>query len=369
MSHPFGVAGSAACVPRALPWAENSQAFGLIIGDRGMISLPDAIRTVRWMVRDTFRQSLHTKLFWVMLGVTVLCTIFCASIRVSGGPAFDTPYALPRQEAGKEGGEAEVTGDGVHIKDTRISFGFGMIETPPDKSIKSRDDAVKFVQLQLAGVLADSLGVLLALIWTAGFLPTFLEPHSATVLLAKPAPRWAILLGKYLGVVGFVAVQAVLFVGGTWLATGFATNVWTPAYWLAVPLLVVNFAVFYSVSAFIAVCTRSTVAAAFGTLLFWMLCMAMNITHHTLMTHPLSGLGGASHYLLEVGYWFLPKPFDMHGIFYDAMGGQGVIAQADELAVLKAEGRFYPEASVAASAAFAGVTLAAAAYELHTTDY
>jgi ABC-type transport system involved in multi-copper enzyme maturation permease subunit len=45
-----------------------------------------------------------------------------------------------------------------------------------------------------------------------------------TVLLAKPAPRWAILAGKYLGVVLFVALHATLFVGGTWLGMGVATG-------------------------------------------------------------------------------------------------------------------------------------------------
>ncbi len=334
-----------------------------------MISLPEAIRTVRWMVRDTFRQSLHTKLFWVMLGVTALCTAFCASIRVTGGvkpQPGEAVYTLPKTEVGNAGGADKVKEDGVQIKDGEISFGFGAVKSPIGKT---KEDAVRFVQIWIAGVLADSLGVLLAIIWTAGFLPTFLEPHSATVLLSKPAPRWAILLGKYLGVVGFVAVQATLFVGGTWLALGLATNVWEASYWLAVPLLVVNFAIFYSVSAFIAVCTRSTVAAAFGTLLFWVLCWTMNFTHHHLAAFPVQGMGGASHYLLEVGYWFLPKPFDMSGIFFEAMGAQGFFSSADEISVLKEKHQFHPEASVAASGAFAAVTLAAAAYELHTTDY
>lgn len=333
-----------------------------------MISLPDAIRTVRWMVRDTFRQSLHTKLFWVMLGVTALCTAFCASVRVTGGVKVspgDPAYVLPKDEAARQGVQPG-NNDGVQIKDGEISFGFGAIKSPIGKS---KEDSVKFVQIWVAGVLADSLGVLLAIIWTAGFLPTFLEPHSATVLLAKPAPRWAILVGKYLGVVGFVALQAVLFVGGTWAGLGISTGVWDASYWLAVPLLVVNFGIFYAVSAFIAVCTRSTVAAAFGTLLFWVLCWAMNYTHHTLTAFPVQGMGGATHYLLEVGYWFLPKPFDLSGIFFEAMGAGGFFSPSDEMSVLKANHQFHPEASVAASAAFAAVTLAAAAYELHTTDY
>lgn len=335
-----------------------------------MISLPEAIRTVRWMVRDTFRQSLHTKLFWVMLGVTVLCTAFCASIGIKGGVKVypgDPTFTLPKEDAAREpGGLEKVKEDGVQVKDGEISFGFGAVKSPIGKT---KEDSVKFVQIWIAGVLADSLGVLLAIIWTAGFLPTFLEPHSATVLLAKPAPRWAILVGKYFGVVGFVTVQAILFVGGTWAALGVSTGVWDASYWLAVPLLVVNFGIFYAVSTFIAVCTRSTVAAAFGTLLFWVLCWAMNYTHHTLTAFPVQGMGAMSHYLLEVGYWFLPKPFDMSGIFFEAMGAGGFYSNADEISVLKSRGQFQPEASVGASAAFAAVTLAAAAYELHTTDY
>jgi ABC-type transport system involved in multi-copper enzyme maturation permease subunit len=333
-----------------------------------MTRLPDAIRTVRWMVRDTFRQSLHTKLFWVMLGVTVLCTAFCASIRVTGDVAAppDAPLLTVTRDEAKRLGEERLRDSGVQVKGGEISFGFGAVKSPVGKT---REDSVRFVQLWMAGVVADSLGVLLALIWTAGFLPTFLEPHSASVLLAKPAPRWAILFGKYIGVVGFVALQAVLFVAGTGLATGLATGVWYGAYWLAVPLLVANFAIFYAVSAFVAVCTRSTVAAAFGTLLFWALSWGMNYTHHRLVAFPVEGMGPASYYLLEVGYWFLPKPLDLSGIFFGTMGGEGFYSKVDELSVLQNTGRFRPEASVAASAGFAAVTLGLAAYEFEMTDY
>jgi ABC-type transport system involved in multi-copper enzyme maturation permease subunit len=333
-----------------------------------MTNLPDAIRTVRWMIRDTFRQSLHTKLFWVMIGVTAVCTAFCASIRVTGGPQRfedDPLYVLPKGEAEKLG-EKKLANDGVQVKDGEISFGFGAVKSPIGKT---REDSVRFVQLWLAGVVADSLGLLLALVWTAGFLPTFLEPHAVTVLLAKPAPRWSIVVGKYAGVVGFVALQALLFVTCTWLALGLATGVWDGAYWLTVPLLVVNFGIFYAVSAFIAVCTRSTVAAAFGTILFWVVCWGMNFTHHHLIAYPISGMGGGTIYLLEVGYWFLPKPLDMSGIFFETLGAQGMYSQVDELVAVRTGGRFHPEASVAASAGFAAVTLGLAAYEFQMTDY
>jgi len=334
-----------------------------------MTNLPEAIRTVRWMVRDTFRQSLHTKLFWIMLGLTAVCTVFAASLKITGGPVkqegFDT-YALPKSEAAKHGGEEAVVKDGVQIVDGEISFGFGSVKS---RLAKSKEDAVKLVQVWLAGFVGDSLGVLIALIWTAGFLPTFLEPHCATVLLSKPAPRWAILVGKYLGVVGFVALQAVFFVGGTWLGLGIATGFWDGTYWLAVPLLVVNFGIFYSVSVFIAVATRSTVAAAFGTLLFWLLCWVMNYTHHRTLAEPVAGMGPGAMYLLEVGYWFLPKPLDLGGLFFDLIGASGYFGQLPEMAAVKANGQLHSEASVGASAGFAVLTLGLAAYEFQQADY
>ena len=76
--------------------------------------------------------------------------------------------------------------EGLLVVSGEVSLGFGMIKV---KHRRHREDAVRYVQIVLAAFLADTVGVLLALLWTAGFLPTFLEPQSATVLLAKPAPR------------------------------------------------------------------------------------------------------------------------------------------------------------------------------------
>ena len=46
------------------------------------MNLPGVIRTVRWMVRDTVRQSLATKLFSVMLAATGVVTALCLGVRV-----------------------------------------------------------------------------------------------------------------------------------------------------------------------------------------------------------------------------------------------------------------------------------------------
>jgi ABC-type transport system involved in multi-copper enzyme maturation permease subunit len=317
------------------------------------------------MVRDTFRQSLYTKLFWVMLGLTGLCTLFCLGIEIDAPPERqrhpdELPLRLPKSEA--EAAHRE----GIDVPEGKVRLGFGLFEFDVSKN---KTDSVRQIQLWMAGVLADTVGVLLALLWTAGFLPTFLEPHAVTVLLAKPVSRSAILFGKYLGVVLFVGLHATLFVAGTWLAMGVSTGVWDGAYWLAVPLLVVNFAVFYAFSGFLAVCTRSTVVSVFGTLLFWVLCWAMNFTHHRVVGFEVAGLSPTSTFLMDVGYWVLPKPLDMSGIFFDAMHARDYSAPVPELEAVKKKDGFHPELSVLASLLFAAGILGIAAYEFRNMDY
>jgi ABC-type transport system involved in multi-copper enzyme maturation permease subunit len=325
-----------------------------------MTALPATIRTVRWMVRDTFRQSLASRLFWVMLGLTMVCSTFALSVEVTEKERPQHPHQLPIYAPPGYGG------DGVPEVQGTVSLGFGLVKYPV---AKSRADSVRELQLWLAGILADTVGVLLALLWTAGFLPSFLEPQAVTVLLAKPAPRWTILVGKYVGVVLFVALHATLFVAGTWLGMGIATDTWDPRYWVAVPLLVTNFAAFYAFSALLAVCTRSTVVSVFGTLLFWLLCWAMNFTHLRLIALPMDGITPMASFLVETGYWVLPKPLDLSGIFFDAMNAGAYSTPVPEVVAAKERGVFQPELSVLSSLAFAVGALAVAAHEFRGMDY
>lgn len=331
-----------------------------------MTTLPAAIRTVRWMVRDTFRQAAASRLLWAMLGLTGLAVVFCLGVSVRGDEARakhpdELPLYVPKSQA-----DDKVRDEGIDVPAGEVSLGFGLARF---EVTKSRADSVRLIQVWLAGVLADTAGVLLALLWTAGFLPTFLDPQAATVLLAKPTPRGAVLGGKYLGVVGFVGLQAVLFVAGTWTALGLSTGVWDGAYWLAAPLLVVHFAVFYAVSSFLAVCTRSTVVSVFGTLLFWLLCWGMNLLHHKLGGAEASAVAPAAGFLVDFGYWVLPKPLDLGGLFFDALGAGDHAAAVPEVEAAKARGDFHPELAVATSVLFAAGVLALAAYEFRSQDY
>src|SRR5207244_1830797 len=145
-----------------------------------------------------------------------ICILFCLSVRIDSGDSLVPP------------GEVEL--DRPH---GWLTLGFGAFRV---QLFRSGQEAVHFLAVMLAEWVAGAAGTLLALVWTAGFLPSFLEPSSASVLLAKPVPRWLLLVGKYVGVLVFVLFQVTVFIGGTWLALGVRTGFWVPNYLLAIPL-------------------------------------------------------------------------------------------------------------------------------------
>lgn len=325
-----------------------------------------------WLVRDTFRQSMASRLFWALLGLSTVTIICCAGARVENAVPLtrvgENPEFLPPTDV--EASKAKEKGSGVDVIGGRLTLAFGAIRVPLGRDDR---DAVHFLELLLAGGVADTIGLLLTLIWTAGFLPTFLDERNVTVLLAKPTPRWAMLMGKYVGALAFVATQAGVFVLGTWLALGLSTGVWDRAYLWSLPILVVHFAIFFSFSALVAVATRSTVASVFGSIAFWFLCWGMNFGRHTLvaMSHGSSD-GSVSPGLLrlvEIGYWTLPKPADLGMLLFDALGAETYFGQQAAWTTIKAHGEFQPGLSLALSLTFTAFVLVAASREFETTDY
>jgi hypothetical protein len=286
------------------------------------------------LVRDTFAQGRSSGAFWLMLAITGGCVLLCLTATVDGGS---------------------------------LGLAFGAIESPVHDDLPQ---AVRGIEVHLVGWVADAVGLLLALLWTAGLLPGFLEPAQAPILLAKPTPRWALLAGKVGGVVAFIAVQDALFLGGTWLALGLRTGVWDTTYLLCLPLLLLHFVVFFRFSALLAVATRSTVACLFGSVLFWMLCWGMNLGRHAALLMP--GAEAMSPFFLhtvEAGYWLLPKPLDFHVVLLGTLNTDHFFGRIVNTQALAARGAWAPMMSVVASALWAVVLLAMAVYDFLTADY
>jgi len=330
------------------------------------------LKTVGWLVRDTFRQSLAHGIFWILLATSGLATLVCLSLSVEGSvalaPSDDTPDFLPRDDRDARDAE-KVKTSGVAVVSGQLSLAFGAIQLPLARDAYA---AVHFLELILAGGVADTLGLLIALVWTAGFLPSFLEGRSVSVLLAKPAGRWTLLLGKYLGVLIFVLMHATIFVGGTWLAIGARTGIWDAAYLLSIPLLLLHFCVFFSFSVLLAVLTHSTVACVFGSIVFWGLAWGMNYGRHALAAAekvmPEGSFSAPLGWMAEVGYWVLPKPADFGMLLFDTLEAGQSFGRLIEAPALEAQG-FSWTLSILTSLAFALYTLCAAARKFQTSDY
>ncbi len=329
------------------------------------MNLPAALFAIRCLVRDTFRQSLASRVFWLMLGVSGLCILLCASVGVEGGQSLRSPGD---PELWRADGQPYT---GVYGDQGRFTLAFGAVRL---WLFRDGEAAVHFVQSVLAKWIAGAIGTLLALVWTAGFLPEFLQPSAASVLLAKPVPRWSLLVGKYLGVLVFVAFQASVFVFGTWAALGLRTGVWLPGYLLCVPLLLLHFAVVYSFSVLLAVCTRSTVACVFGSVLFWLLCTGMNVGRHAALarealTPEAEPYPAAFLAVAEAGYWVLPKPADFGILLQQALDSGQHFAAVPAFEAVQKSGAFHPEMAVLSSLLFGAAVLAVAVRQLVTTDY
>ncbi len=288
------------------------------------MTLSDQFRAVLWLVRDTFAQSLASGIGWLLFGLSTVCIVVCLSASVAGptrlGPAGEKPDFLPRFDREAQDGH-KLHQSGVAVAGGTLRLAFGAIRVPIARDCPS---TVHFLQLVLAAGVADTLGLLLTLVWTAGFLPGFLDGRAISVLLAKPISRASLLMGKYVGVLSFVAVQAAYFVAGTWLALAVRTGVWDAVYLRAVPLLLLHFAIFFSFSLLLAVCTRSTVVCVFGSLAFWGVCWAINFGRNAVTAiSDLTTQGSFSApvvWLADICYWLFPKPIDLGRLVFDSLG-------------------------------------------------
>lgn len=193
------------------------------------------------LIVDSFRESRDRKIFWVMLGFSVLIAAAMSCI-------------------GFEQGKVNLL-FGLKTFETDYFTGATGIKT---------DVIAALVVDGIMDTALGGMGVLLSIIATASFFPTFLDRGAIDVVLSKPLPRWRLFLGRYVGGMVFIGVQATIFVALTFLVVGLRWGVWLPGYLLAIPLVVLLFSYLYCISALVAVLTRSTVAAVLLTMLAWM---------------------------------------------------------------------------------------------------
>jgi hypothetical protein len=289
------------------------------------------VAALTWLTRDVFRRARSSGFLHCIVVAIVVATLCCALLR------WD---------------------------ESRLTL-FGWQVALPTKL----DLAVREFQFHLAWAIGDVLGVFVTLLATAAFLPTFLDPAAVTVLLAKPASRGRLLLGRFLGMTLFVVLFAGLFVACTAIAIGVKTGVWVEGYWIAWPLLVIQFIAFAAGGALIAVSTRSTVAVMIGTILFALISWGISFGKHFFAAVQIDEARPEFGRLVDYVYWILPKPTDFSLMLHQAMGASTEQMGRIGLKPILERGLYSPSWAVASTLAVAAVLLGMAVYELNHQDY
>jgi hypothetical protein len=182
---------------------------------------------------------------------------------------------------------------------------------PSGRRFISSAEMVYLVEIALGEIMAGWVGLLVAVIVTAGSVPSFLQKGTLDLLLAKPVGRPRILVAKYAGGCIFVFLVATLVIGGSWLAISLRTGHWNFYFPLTILTLTFFFAVLYSVSVLVGVLTRSHATAAVMTLLTWIACYGVGRAR----IHYLSpeGVGGSPGMVksVRIAHLLLPKTSDL----------------------------------------------------------
>ncbi len=141
---------------------------------------------------------------------------------------------------------------------------------------------VLIIEVLLAEWVAGIFGVLVALIFTAFFLPSMLEKGNIEIILSKPIHRALLVVYKYLGGLLYVCLLSVLLIGGSWLALSVRSGYWNYNYLWSIAVQSYHFAILYSVSVLFGVLWRSWIGSVLMTALAWILFTAVNMAHAAL---------------------------------------------------------------------------------------
>jgi ABC-type transport system involved in multi-copper enzyme maturation permease subunit len=183
---------------------------------------------------DAYRELNAKKMFWVVLGLTLLVLAGFATLGVNS-----------------EG----------------ISFLWYHVRAPA--ALASYYYKQWFSNL-VVGVWFTWVATILALISTAGIFPDFLSAGSVDLYLARPISRLRLFLTKFAAGLLFVTLQVTLFTVASFFVLGIRGGLWQPGLFLAIPIVVLFFSYLYAICVLLGILTRSTVAALLLTILAWL---------------------------------------------------------------------------------------------------
>jgi ABC-type transport system involved in multi-copper enzyme maturation permease subunit len=134
--------------------------------------------------------------------------------------------------------------------------------------------------------------MLLSCVITAFYLPNMLRKGTIDLLLAKPISRVSLMCYKYIGGLTFMFINTSVLIVGLWIALGVRSGIWEPAFLWIIPVLTFEFALFYALSCFAAVVTRSPIVCILACVLLWGLLFGIGLGYRAAKSQPGEALKG-----------------------------------------------------------------------------
>ncbi len=122
-----------------------------------------------------------------------------------------------------------------------------------------------------------TVGVFVGILVTASIIPSMFEPGSIDLLFSKPVSRVLVFLTKFAGGCSFVLLSSGYFFLGLWLIFGLRMGFWADNLLLCIPLYLLLFSVYYSVSAVVGVIYRNAIVSVVMTILLWVVCFSLKV--------------------------------------------------------------------------------------------
>ncbi len=211
--------------------------------------------TQTWaLLVDAYRDLNSKKLFWLSMIISALIVVAFAAIGIDD--------------------------KGISILWWNLGDFNGTVNSatvPPEQFYKSM-----FVNFGIAFWLAWG-ATILAIISTAGLIPSFVQGGAVELVLSKPIARIRLFLTKFVCGLLFTGLQVAVFSLACFLVIGIRGKSWEPAVFLAVPIVVIFYSYLYSICALIGLVTRSTIASLLLTILVWFALFLVNTTDGMLL--------------------------------------------------------------------------------------
>lgn len=143
---------------------------------------------------------------------------------------------------------------------------FGKPITPPEVAGLS---PVAFLLLNLFQSSTQAV-IFFGVFATAGLITSMLEKGTVELYLSKPLSRTQILLARSLGASAGIGANLIYFALAIWLIFGIKVGVWHGGFLLASLLIVVTYALYFSVVTITALISRSSGIAIMLSFVYWM---------------------------------------------------------------------------------------------------